>query len=265
MGNPAGSFIWYELMTSDPDAAGAFYNAVVGWTFGANEMPGGGMDYRMIGRSDGGQAGGVLALDDEMIGGGAKPGWLGYIHVPDVDAEVERVVADGGAVHMAAMTLDGVGRMAMVTDPFGAPYYLMTPQPPPGMEDATSDVFTVDRPQTVRWNELATPDDDAALAYYTGHYGWTQEGAMPMGPLGDYRFLQHGGVGIGAMMRKADFMQGGWTFYFGVEDIDAAAAAVAANGGTTHGDPQQIPGAEFSLHATDPQGAFFGLVGPRKT
>ena len=31
MGNPAGSFIWCELMTSDPDGATSFYNAVVGW------------------------------------------------------------------------------------------------------------------------------------------------------------------------------------------------------------------------------------------
>jgi hypothetical protein len=28
MANPAGSFIWYELMTPDPDAKAAFYAAV---------------------------------------------------------------------------------------------------------------------------------------------------------------------------------------------------------------------------------------------
>jgi uncharacterized protein len=27
-----GSFIWYELMSTDPDAATRFYGAVVGWT-----------------------------------------------------------------------------------------------------------------------------------------------------------------------------------------------------------------------------------------
>ena len=30
MGNPVGSFIWYELLTSDIDGAAAFYKAVVG-------------------------------------------------------------------------------------------------------------------------------------------------------------------------------------------------------------------------------------------
>ncbi|AXB76870.1 VOC family protein [Novosphingobium sp. P6W] len=269
MGNPVGSFIWYELMTGDADAAAAFYGSVVGWKVGANVMPDAGMDYRMIERIDGGSAGcgysgGVLALTDEMIGGGAKPGWLGYIHVPDVDAEVAAIVAEGGGVHMPATTMEGVGRMAMVTDPLGGAFYLMTPQPPEDDPDATSDVFTVDKPQTIRWNELVTPDDDAAVAFYTKHFGWTQEGAMPMGELGDYRFIQNEGVGIGAVMKKADFMPvAGWAYYIGIDDIDRALAAVKDGGGKAMGDPQQIPGGEYTVHAFDPQGAYFGLVGPK--
>jgi predicted enzyme related to lactoylglutathione lyase len=270
MTNPVGSFIWYELWTSDIDAASAFYGEVVGWTIGVNEMPQEGMDYRMIARSDGGFAGGALALTDEMIGGGAKPGWLGYIYVPDVDAAAAAIAADGGAIHMPGTSLEGVGRFAMVTDPQGAAFYLMTPEPPADAPDASSadasnDVFSVDRPQTVRWNELVTPDDDAAVAFYTKLFGWTQNGAMPMGPLGDYRFLQLGEVTIGAMMRQAEITPvPGWTFYIGVDDIDRAFAAVKAGGGTVRGEPQQIPGGEYSVHAFDPQGAYFGLVGPRK-
>ena len=56
--NPTGDFIWYELMTSDPDGAKAFYDAVVGWTVDKeSHFPNG---YRMIGRSDGKTAGGLL-------------------------------------------------------------------------------------------------------------------------------------------------------------------------------------------------------------
>jgi predicted enzyme related to lactoylglutathione lyase len=265
MANPFGSFIWYELMTGDIDAAGAFYASVVGWSLGAAEMPAVGMDYRMIERSDGGFAGGALALTDEMIGEGAKPGWLGYIHVADVDAEAAKIAAEGGQIHMPGTTLEGVGRFALVSDPLGAAFYLMTPQPSEDDLDASSDVFTVDRPQTVRWNELVTPDDDAAVAFYTRHFGWAQEGAMPMGPLGDYRFLVHQGVPIGAVMREAEITPvPGWTFYIGVDDIDRAFAAVAAGGGRAMGEPQQIPTGEYTVHVFDPQGAYFGLVGPRK-
>ena len=32
MPNQHGDFIWYELLTSDVDAAAAFYGGVIGWT-----------------------------------------------------------------------------------------------------------------------------------------------------------------------------------------------------------------------------------------
>ena len=32
MANPDGSFVWYELMTPDPDAIAPFYADVIGWT-----------------------------------------------------------------------------------------------------------------------------------------------------------------------------------------------------------------------------------------
>ena len=32
MFTPKGKFAWYELMTSDTQAAGKFYSNVVGWT-----------------------------------------------------------------------------------------------------------------------------------------------------------------------------------------------------------------------------------------
>ena len=126
-----GSFIWYELMTPDPAAAKRFYDAVVGWDIDTDSVAPG-IDYRMIKRSDGGNAGGVLTLTDEMRAGGARPIWLGYLHVEDVDAKVEAIKADGGQVMMPPWDQAGVGRLAMVTGPEGAPFYLMDPLPPEG-------------------------------------------------------------------------------------------------------------------------------------
>ncbi|WP_374526150.1 VOC family protein [Sphingopyxis sp.] len=261
----ASNFIWYELMTPDPAGAARFYGAVVGWTIPAEGEPtAGGVDYRMIGRSDGGNAGGVLALNADMIAGGARPFWIGYIHTPDVDAAVAAIEGDGGGVQMPAMDIP-VGRIAMVTDPQGAPFYVMTPAPPPGMEDMESDVFSVDRPQHIRWNELATTAPDAAIAFYKKHFGWGQEGAMDMGELGAYRFIQRGDVGLGAVMPLMPGMTAPmWSFYIGVDDIDRARAAVTANGGTITNEPMEIPGGEYAMNGIDPQGAAFGLVGPRK-
>ena len=265
MAKPAGGFIWYELMTTDPDAARAFYGEVVGWTISAQSDPSAGaQDYRMIGRSDGGMAGGVLKLTKGMTDHGARPVWLGYLHTADVDATISAIEADGGTVQMAATDLP-VGRIAMVSDPQGAPIYLLAPIPPEGQPNGESDVFSVDRPQHVRWNELQSSDADASTTFYTRHFGWTQQGDMDMGPMGKYRFIQHDGVGIGAIMPKLPVVpQSFWSYYIGIDDIDRAAAAVTAGGGTLNGAIMDIPGGEFSVHASDPQGAAFGLVGPRK-
>lgn len=261
----AANFIWYELMTSDPAGAAAFYGAVVGWTIPSEGLQtAGGVDYRMIGRGDGGNAGGVLALTADMLAGGARPGWLGYLEVGDVDATIDAIKADGGAVQMPAIDLP-VGRIAMVTDPQGAPFYIMDPIPPEGAPEGESDVFSVTEPQRVRWNELATSDPDAAIAFYKKHFGWGQEGEMDMGPIGAYRFIQRGDVMIGAVM---PLMEGYpvpvWSYYIGVDDIDRALAAVRAGGGTVTNEPMEIPGGEFAMNAIDPQGAPVGFVGPRK-
>jgi uncharacterized protein len=206
----------------------------------------------------------VLALGADMLAGGARPGWMGYIDVADVDATVAAIKADGGAVHMPATDLP-VGRIAMVSDPQGAVFYIMKPIPPAGKEAQESDAFSVTEAQHVRWNELATSDPDAAIAFYKKHFGWGQEGAMPMGELGDYRFIQRGEVGLGAVMPLMEgYPAPVWSFYIGVDDIDRAHAAVRANGGTVTNEPMEIPGGEYAMNGIDPEGAAFGLVGPRK-
>src|SRR5438046_2561378 len=110
--SPRGDFLWYELMTPDPDGAKAFYDAVVGWNIEAqSQFPNG---YRMIGRSDGKFAGGVLPLNDEMQQHGARPTWLGYILVDDVDATAAAVERSGGKTFMAPFDLPNIGRVALV-------------------------------------------------------------------------------------------------------------------------------------------------------
>lgn len=257
-----GDFIWYELMTNDPDGAKAFYDEVVGWKIDSqSQFPNG---YRMIGRSDGKYAGGILPLTDDMRQHGARPTWLGYVHVADVDRTSADIEQDGGKILMKHDIPD-VGRVAMVTDPMGSPFYIMKPIPPANDPSAKSDVFSTNQAQHVRWNELSTTDQDRAVNFYSRHFGWTQEGEMDMGEFGKYRFIQANGVGIGAVMRKPPQLPVSlWTYYFGVEDINRAAAAVTAGGGQIMHGPMEIPGGEFSLNGMDPQGAPFGLVGPGK-
>lgn len=194
-----------------------------------------------------------------------RPTWTGYIHHPDVDAAARDIVDAGGRCFMGPLDMAGVGRMAMLADPQGATIYLLAPTPPGDDPDVKSDVFGYMVPGHITWNELMSSDPAAAIGLYTSLFGWTQEGSMPMGELGDYQFIQHGGEPIGAVMGLVPQVERScWNFYIAVDDIDRAGEAVVAQGGSLMGEAQEVPGGSFALNAVDPAGAPIGLVGPRK-
>ena len=260
----AGRPIWYELMTPDPGAVAPFYNATLGWNVqGVDTTTPTGHPYWMIGRADGGHAGGMILLTEEMQMSGGRAAWIPYFDVDDVATAVEKARSLGAQVWLPPMKM-GVGTMAMLGDPQGASFYVMDPIPPEGQPDAQSDVFQSKTPGHAWWNELETTDEPGATAFYTALFGWNADKTMPMGDKGDYRFVEAGGEQIGAINPwMADYMTVGWIPYFGVADIDAARAAAEASGGTIAHDVHQVPNGDFIFVAHDPAGATVGLVGPK--
>lgn len=254
-----GSFIWYELLTPDPIGAKGFYDALVGWDIEAK--PSGPMDYRMISRGDGGQAGGVMRLTDDMAAHGARPIWLGYICVDDVDASVASIESAGGTALKPAFDIPGIGRIAMVADPQGAPFYVMKPIPPTGQETAESDVFSTDAERRVAWNELSTSDPTAARKFYVDQFGWGADEFMDMGEMGEYRFFDRNGTRIGALCGIMPGQRPKWRYYVRVPSISAAKTIAEEKGGAIAMGPHQVPGGDWIIIGTDPQGAEFALVG----
>jgi uncharacterized protein len=247
-----GSHIWYELMTSDPAAAAQFYEAVIGWKIRASEMPG--MDYRLCTGPDG-DVGGIMPVPAAAP---MSPAWFGYIGVDEIDASVASIAAAGGTIHMPVTEIPGVGRIAMVADPQGVLFYVMTPA-----GEGQSVAFSPGGVGACGWNELATSNQPAALDFYSTQFGWTQGEAMDMGAMGEYRFISHDGIGIGAVMPTMPDAPKGWRYYLRVVDIDAAAARITAGGGRIDNGPHEVPTGDMIIQAVDPQGGAFALVGKR--
>jgi predicted enzyme related to lactoylglutathione lyase len=263
-----GKWIWYELMTPEAPGAKAFYEAVVGWSIELDAVPTGNpeMSYALIGNADGGKTGGVLTITKEMAEHGARPAWLGYIGVEDCAATLTQVEARGGKVWMPLTKLD-VGTIAMVSDPWGAPFYVMTPTPPPGSGPSTA--YSRDLVGRCGWNELYTKDQPEAEKFYTELFGWSLPGSMDMGDFGTYQFIGYPEIegdyaAMGAIMTcppQAPFPH--WNHYLRVESIAAAQAAIEAQGGKVVHGPMEVPGGDWVLSGIDPQGALFNLVGKK--
>jgi predicted enzyme related to lactoylglutathione lyase len=255
--NPQGDFMWYELLTDDVDAAVNFYGPILGWK--VTKAEGTEHDYHII-HADDGDIGGMMVLPADAKAHGMRPTWLGYVTVDNVDAAAAKIVADGGKEHMPPTDVPGIIRFALVADPQGASFYVAR-----GYMEGTSTAFAADKVGHCQWNELITSDQAAAWTFYGNQFGWAKGDVMPMGDMGDYEFLTQKGQTIGAFMRKDPDKPPRWRFYFGVADIDVAADTVNKGGGTIAHGPAEVPGGIFIIIGTDPQGAEFGLVGPRKS
>jgi len=255
MADPKPRFIWYELMTSDREAAEAFYGAVVGWKMADAGQPG--MRYTILSAGDRGM-GGLTALPAEAARAGVRPGWLGYIGVPDTDGAVKRIVEAGGALHRGPDDIPNVGRFAMVADPGGALFMLLTPLPRPDAPPP-ADPMT---PGLVSWHELYTSaGQEAAFGFYSAQFGWETAELMDMGAMGKYRIFGADGVQMGGMMEKPPHAPvSAWGFYVNVDGLDAAVGRIKANGGQVLMGPHEVPGGSWIVQAVDPQGTAFALV-----
>lgn len=126
------ALFWVELNTSDVPAAVAFYTALFGWGTTTMPMPGGGEGpgYTMIhpeGQTADDMFGGIAPLDTE--GPLDRPTWLPYFLAQDCDTTVGKARDAGGTITMEPVDMPGVGRFALIDDPTGARFFVMTPSP----------------------------------------------------------------------------------------------------------------------------------------
>jgi predicted enzyme related to lactoylglutathione lyase len=124
------TFCWDELMSTDPAAAGAFYEKVFGWTQRPVDM-GGGMTYTLLDRpgvktpkGDPQSAGGMMKSPPNL----PVSFWLAYVGVDDCDASCERATRLGATVTVPPTDIPNVGRFACWMDPQQAAIAVLQPQ-----------------------------------------------------------------------------------------------------------------------------------------
>lgn len=122
-------------------------------------------------------------------------------------------------------------------------------------------IVTSHAPGTPSWVDVAVPDVDAGVAFYTGLFGWTAEdqGADAF----HYHMLKQGDhsvAGLGPL--QGEGAPPAWTTYVTVADADAASRAIVAAGGAVLAEPFDVMTAGRMGVFTDPTGAAIAVWQP---
>lgn len=248
-----GTPCWYELTTAPGGlpAAREFYTRVFGWEIRDSGMEG--MRYELA-SGDGGMVAGLMEAPDPAI----PPNWLFYTAVGDCDAVAAQAVAAGGRVLMGPESVPGTGRFAVLADPQGAVFGVLSPEP---MEGPAPIPYAPDRPGHGAWHELMSPDTPAAMAFYGALFGWAPGAGIPLDQGGPYQLFEQDGQALGGMM---GMMEGAplpyWQPYFRVAGIDATLAAITEAGGEVIFGPMTVPGGAQIAMARDPAGAVLAVT-----
>ena len=238
-----GAFCWVDLGTTDAAGAKAFYGRLFGWA--AEDMPAGdGATYTML-RLDGRDVAALYEQGEDERGAGIPPHWSSYVSVIDVDEVSARVEGLGGRLLAGPFDVLDSGRMSVVQDPTGALISLWQPGRHVGAR-------LVNDPGCLTWNDLATPDPDAAAAFYGELLGWEIRQQAP-----EYATVVNEGRPNGGIRRETD-LPPHWLPYFTTESITQAAATAKDAGGQVLGEPVEVPAGTFGF-LLDPQGAPFAI------
>lgn len=259
---------WVDTNQPEPEAAASFYGGLFGWAVEDSMPPGSDGHYFMC-RIDGRDAAAISSIPP---GAAAPAMWNTYIWVDDVDAGVDTVREAGGTVISEPFDVMDAGRMAVVTDPDGAPFCLW-------QAGRNKGATVVNEYGALNFNGLATRDVERAKAFYGAVFGW-EVLSLPAGLMwtlpGYGEHLEKSTPGLRAQMEQMEAPAGfidvvaalrpiapddsatpaHWNVTFGVDDAAAVASRANELGGEVISGPLDAPWTRV-VEIKDPQGAMF--------
>lgn len=120
-----GTIAWTEFLSRDPEAAMAFFSAALGWRFEPFDIEGDPYWVAFAGDAMVGGLGGLSSGDVET----GESYWLASVEVEDVDERFADALAAGAVAIRPPHDVPQVGRVALLRDPTGAPFGIMTSLP----------------------------------------------------------------------------------------------------------------------------------------
>ena len=247
-----GSFCWFELGTSDQNAAKKFYGSLFGWA--SEDFPMGPAGVYTIFRLGGRDVGATYTLNAQQQPG-VPPHWMVYVSVGSADDAAKKAASLGGKVCAPPFDVMDKGRMAVVQDPAGAAFSIWQPK-----SSAGTTVTGVGG--TACWVDISTPDPESAKKFYGGLFGWKFTEDTDDDPPSGYIHIQNGEEFIGGIP-PAKFRDPHapphWLAYFQVDDFDASTAKATQLGGRFLMPPTFMENVGHIAVVADPQGAVFAL------
>ena len=251
-----GVFSWVSLSTPDPAAAKHFYGGVFGWQF--EDMPAGPeMTYTFV-KLKNQSVGGLAALTKDMLSQGVPPHWMPFVNVTNADEVAKKASQSGGQVPYPPIDVLDVGRMALLEDPTGAKVAIWQAKAHTGAD-------LVNETGAMCWNELMTPNTEAAGRFYKATFGWTSE-VVDMSEDSSYTIFKAGDTRVGGMMERPPRLKDvppNWLTYFAVTSCDDTAKKATSLGGIVIQPPADIPNIGRFAVCQDVQGAVFTLFTPK--
>ncbi|WP_327120314.1 VOC family protein [Nocardia sp. NBC_01730] len=256
-----GDPCWVDLYTSDLDRSIAFYRELFGWTA---ERAGAEFGGYVTFRKDGLAVAGAMA---RMEGDTDSPEqWTVYLASPDAKAAAAAAAAAGASVVVPPMAVGELGTMAVLGDIGGAGIGIWQAGTFGGFETIglVSGGQWRDHAGAPSWFELHTRAYDAALAFYRDVFGWSDAFTISDAPEFRYTTIHAQSPMLGGVMDATAFLPegspGGWTVYFGADDVDKTVEQVVDLGGSVLSPAQDTPYGRMASIA-DSTGARFSVGG----
>ena len=247
-----GKFIFSELVTPDLGRSEAFYGALFGWTFRSIPVEGARYAEAMSGSTD------VGSLIERSLppGSAHRPDWLAFASAPDPDHAASLATDNGGKVLFAPRDVPGLGRLAVLADPYGAVFAVIR-----SASGDPADIETADGDWI--WSSLITPDPGRDATFYRTLFGYDIYD-VPGSTFGRHLVVASGGYARASINPMPPGVPAGakarWVRYVRVADAGAVAEKAESLGGRVLVQPHPDRDGGTVAVLADPDGAVFGVL-----